>query len=84
MRFGQDVRVAALSFRSWALWFLGYPNAALADADQALRDAREIGHAATLMYALLYASFSHACCANYTTANALALVRPLTSGEYMH
>ena len=36
-RFGQDVRVAILSYRSWALWLLGYPEAALADADHALR-----------------------------------------------
>ena len=35
-RFGQDVRVAILSYRSWALWFLGYPEAALTDAKQAL------------------------------------------------
>ena len=49
-RFGQDARVAILSFRSLALWFLGYPEAALADADDALKDAREIGQAATLMY----------------------------------
>ena len=34
----------------WLLWMLGYPEAALADADQALKDAREIGQAATLMY----------------------------------
>ena len=33
------------------LWLLGYPEAALADAEHALKDAREIGHAATLMYA---------------------------------
>ena len=51
-RFGIDVRVAALSYRSSALWLLGYPEAALADADHALDDAREIGQAATLMYAL--------------------------------
>ena len=51
-RFGQDVRVAILSYRSLALWVLGYPEAALADADNALKDAREIGQAATLMYAL--------------------------------
>jgi hypothetical protein len=50
--FGQDVRMAILSFRSWALWFLGHPAAALVDAEHALKDAREIGHAATLMYAL--------------------------------
>ena len=47
-RFGQDVRVAALSFRSLALWLLGYPEAALADVDHALKDAREIGHAAVV------------------------------------
>ena len=51
-RFGQDVGVAILSFRSLALWLLGYPDAALADANHALKDAREIGQAATLMYAL--------------------------------
>jgi class 3 adenylate cyclase/predicted ATPase len=68
MRFGQDVRVAALSFRSWALWLLGYPDAALADADRALRDAREIGHAATLMFALALTPQAHFLSANYTTA----------------
>jgi hypothetical protein len=46
-RFGQDHRVSVLPFRSLALWLLGYPEAALADSDQALRDAREIGQAAT-------------------------------------
>ena len=51
-RFGQDVEVACLSFRSLALWLLGYPEAALGDADHALRNAREIGQAATLMFAL--------------------------------
>ena len=35
-RFGQDVRVSILSFRSLALWLLGYPDAALADSEQAL------------------------------------------------
>ena len=30
-RFGQDVRVAILVYRSLALWVLGYPAAALAD-----------------------------------------------------
>jgi hypothetical protein len=31
-RFGQDVRMALLPFRSLALWILGYPDRALADA----------------------------------------------------
>ena len=51
-RFGQDIRVTILCYRSWALWMLGYPEAALADTEHALKDAREIGQAATLMYAL--------------------------------
>jgi hypothetical protein len=70
-RFGQDVRVSILSWRSWALWLLGYPEVALADTDQALSDAREIGHAATLMFALFLASFTHIHCGNYATATAL-------------
>jgi len=68
-RFGQDVRVAALSYRSWALWLLGYPEAALADTSQALEDARSIGQAATLMYALVHAWFTHIQCGNYAIAN---------------
>jgi hypothetical protein len=57
-RLGQDVRVSILSYRSFALWSLGYPAAALADADHA-KDAREIGHAASLMFALAVTSCSY-------------------------
>ena len=38
-----------------ALWLLGYPAAALVDADHALKDAREIGQAITSLYALFWA-----------------------------
>jgi predicted ATPase len=71
-RFGQDIRVAALSYRSWALWMLGYPDAALVDTSRALKEAREIGQAATLMYALVHASLVHIQCGNYPTAKAEA------------
>jgi class 3 adenylate cyclase/predicted ATPase len=71
-RFGQDIRVAALSYRSWALWMLGYPDAALVDTSRALEEAREIGQAATLMYALVHASLIHIQCGNYAAANAEA------------
>jgi class 3 adenylate cyclase/predicted ATPase len=70
MRFGQDVRVAVLSFRSWALWLLGYPDAALVDANQALHDAREIDHAATLMFALALTPQAHFLSADYATVSA--------------
>jgi predicted ATPase len=69
-RFGEDHRVAIFSHRSWALWMLGYPEAALADADHALKDAREIGQAATLMNALSMPSFTHVLCGNYAAAKA--------------
>jgi predicted ATPase len=70
MRFGQDNRVAVLSYRSLALWSLGYPNAALDDSHQALSDAREISQASTLMYALFHASTTHIQCGNYVAAKA--------------
>ena len=48
-RFGQDAGVSILSHRAMALWLLGYPDAALADAKQALQEARDIGQSPTLM-----------------------------------
>ena len=69
-RFGQDVGVAILTWRSWALWLLGYPEAALADADDALKNAREIGHAGTLMYILYCATWTHIQCGDYAIAAA--------------
>jgi hypothetical protein len=70
-RFGQDVGVAILSYRSLALWTLGYPKAALADAEQAVKDARANSQAATMMYALLHASWTHILNGTYAAANAL-------------
>ena len=67
-RFGQDVGVAALSYRSFPLWLLGHAEAALKDAEDAVKSAREIGQAATLMFALSLASVSHILCGKYATA----------------
>jgi class 3 adenylate cyclase/predicted ATPase len=69
-RFGQDARVAALFYRSLTLWLLGYPDIALADADRAVKDAREIGQAATLLPALGLSSMTHIHCGNYAVAGA--------------
>jgi predicted ATPase len=70
-RFGEAPRVNNLHFRSKALWLLGYPEAALADIDQALKDARESGHATSLLWALAGSFFIvDSYCGNYTTANA--------------
>jgi class 3 adenylate cyclase/predicted ATPase len=71
-RLGQDVRVVALSFRSFALWLLGYPEAALRDADDALKDAREIGQATDLMLALAIPNYTHILCGDCVAVNAFA------------
>jgi predicted ATPase len=52
-RFAVDPGVAILCRRSYALWSLGYPEAAPADVYRAIEAARDIGLAATLMYALV-------------------------------
>jgi class 3 adenylate cyclase/predicted ATPase len=69
-RFGQDIRVAILSYRSWTQWILGYPDLGGADADRALKDARAIGQAATLMYALNVTSLSYIICGNFVPVDA--------------
>lgn len=68
-RFGQDLRVTCLAFRSMASWLLGYPQAALDDADRALREARQIEHAATLMFTLNFPILVNTYCGNYHAAN---------------
>jgi class 3 adenylate cyclase/predicted ATPase len=67
-RFGHDIRSAALCFRSWAAWLLGYPEGALADADHALTAARETGHVASLMHTLGHVPFTFCECGSHTKA----------------
>jgi class 3 adenylate cyclase/predicted ATPase len=67
-RLGHDLRAAALSFRSWGVWLLGFPEAGVADADRALSDARELGQAGTLMFALTITTLARIFCGNYATA----------------
>ena len=52
-----------------ALWLLGYPDAALQDADCALMEARQIEHAATLMFTLNFPILTNTYCGNYDAAN---------------
>jgi len=72
LRFGIDVRVAAFYFRSWTMWMLGYPDAALDDVARAVKDAREIGQVGTLMYALTWTSMIQIYCGKYAAAEAQA------------
>ena len=72
-RFVADIGVAILSYRSLALWTLRYPESALADAEHALGDAREMGQTATFLYALGGAgAWVLVLCGNYAAASARA------------
>jgi hypothetical protein len=72
VRFGVDSRVSILCLRSCALWLLGYPQAALADVDRAVEEARDIGQAATLMYALVHCTWPYAWTGDGFAAEGLA------------
>ena len=71
-RFGQDAGVSILSYRGLALFLLGYPEAALVDAERALKDVREIGQAASLMFALSHAWLVYWQCRKHAEATAQA------------
>jgi class 3 adenylate cyclase/predicted ATPase len=71
-RYGQDVGTVILYWRTLAQWLLGYPDAARADADRALGNSREIGHAATLAWALTVTALTQICCGNAVAAKAQA------------
>jgi class 3 adenylate cyclase/tetratricopeptide (TPR) repeat protein len=72
LQFGFDARTGLLGVRSYALWLLGYPEAALADADQGLKEAREIDHAGNLFPALNNAIITHFLSGDYATVETLA------------
>jgi predicted ATPase len=55
-RFGQDLGIANLAYRSTPLWLLGYPQAARTDNENSVAKARETGHSTTLILALTYMS----------------------------
>jgi predicted ATPase len=65
---GHDPGVAFLSYRSFTLWLLGYPDAALRESHEALRAAREFGQAATLMYALCHVAIPTILCGDLGAA----------------
>ncbi len=52
-------QVANFAYASWALWYLGYPDQALAASQEGERLARERRHPFALAVALFYASILH-------------------------
>jgi tetratricopeptide (TPR) repeat protein len=71
-RFGEDQTVPTLAMRSRVLWLLGYPDAALRDTDDAIKNARETGQAASLMFALGWTAIPLILRRDYSRATALA------------
>ena len=71
VRFSQDIRVSCLLRRSQAIWLLGYPEAALADIERAVKDARDIGHVATLAFALWGQCWMWIDCGEHAAADGL-------------
>jgi tetratricopeptide (TPR) repeat protein len=69
-RFGQDIGVAALTYRAYTLYRLGYPESALGDAEEALSFARELGQSGTLAYALMQASIVNFLCGTFAITEA--------------
>lgn len=53
--YGQDIGVAALCYRSWALWHLGHVDRASQVANEAVRLAEKLLHPHTLVYAICHA-----------------------------
>ena len=57
--YGQDRQVVGLSFTAVALWYLGYPDQALARITEAGTLADELAHPFSLAFALCYAARLH-------------------------
>ena len=60
--------MSILAYRSLGSWLLGYPAASLADVESAIKAAREIGQAATLMFVLTHTALTHLISRNYAAA----------------
>ena len=56
---GHDPAMTCLSFASWCLWSLGYPDKAMEKAAEALQVAQRLNHPQTLALALFMNSFVH-------------------------
>ena len=61
-RFAVDFGISALLYRGLAAWLLGYPEAALKDADEGLKGARELAQAGPLMHSLFHSALPPMLC----------------------
>jgi predicted ATPase len=66
-RFAVDFGISALLYRGLALRLLGYPEAALKDADEGLKGARELAQAGPLMHSLFHSALPPMLCEELPT-----------------
>jgi predicted ATPase len=71
-QFVHDIGAMVLANRSWVLWLLGYPAMAQSDIEALLRNARDLGQAATLMFALFHVAIPEILFGKFAAAEAHA------------
>lgn len=69
--YGQDPGVVSLSYGSWALWLLGYPERALQHCRQAMALAERLAHPYSRIFALAFAARVYQCCRQWREAQQL-------------
>jgi predicted ATPase len=70
--YGEDVGVTSHSRDSWTLWYLGYPDQALAQSQAAVTLAQQLAHPLSLSFALGEAAVLHQFCHEWQAAQAHA------------
>jgi tetratricopeptide (TPR) repeat protein len=55
----RNTEVMSHCYRAWANFFLGFPDAAIADTRHAIEVARRVGHPLTMVQALCFAALVH-------------------------
>ena len=80
-RFAVHAQMANLTQRALVLWQLGFPDATLSDLQHALKEGREIGHAASLMGSLFYASVLDVWCKGHSAERKLTEELPVLAEE---
>ncbi|WP_434416910.1 TOMM system kinase/cyclase fusion protein [Nannocystis pusilla] len=72
LRYGQDPGVTNGLYLGWVLWFLGYPDQAVARAREALALAHEIEHPLSIAFAMNYLATIHNYRGEFAAARDLA------------
>jgi predicted ATPase len=61
-QYGHDPGVAGLTFGTWVLWFLGYPDQAMRRSHEAVALAQGVSHPLSLAYTLNHTAMLHQLC----------------------